>query len=129
MVKVNLLVIFIFPILYAIIKKTHYSAEHTLHLMFLTTFLILASQKAPLYLALTSVPTGRNGGSSPCCKTHENYFLTLNNGLSYRLYGPFLMQSTLEMGHTIGVGRKGSGGEQGSLIEIHFRIFLIWWGP
>lgn len=38
----------------------------TLHLMFLTTFLILASQKAPLYLALTSVPTGKNGGSSPC---------------------------------------------------------------
>lgn len=38
----------------------------TLHLMLRTTFLIFASQKAPLYLALTSVPTGRKGGSSPC---------------------------------------------------------------
>ena len=37
----------------------------TLHLMFLTTLLTFASQNAPLYLALTSVPTERKGGSSP----------------------------------------------------------------
>jgi len=38
-----------------------------LHLTsFFTTF-TLASQKAPRYLALTSVPTGKNGGSSEDC--------------------------------------------------------------
>lgn len=36
------------------------------HLTDLTTLRIFASQKAPLYLALTSVPTERYGGSSPC---------------------------------------------------------------
>lgn len=39
---------------------------HTLHLILRSTFLTLASQNAPLYLALTSVPTGKKGGSSPC---------------------------------------------------------------
>lgn len=54
--------------------NTEWSNEHrvhkyiiklTLHLTDLTIFFTLASQKAPLYLALTSVPTGKNGGSSP----------------------------------------------------------------
>lgn len=38
----------------------------TLHLMFRTTLRTFASQKAPLYLALTSVPTDKYGGSSTC---------------------------------------------------------------
>jgi hypothetical protein len=37
----------------------------TLHFTVRTTFLIFASQNAPLYFALTSVPTVRYGGSSP----------------------------------------------------------------
>ncbi len=36
----------------------------SLHLTLREIFLIFASQKAPLYLALTSVPIGRTGGSS-----------------------------------------------------------------
>lgn len=36
----------------------------TLHLTNFFATLIVASQKAPLYLALTSVPTLRKGGSS-----------------------------------------------------------------
>lgn len=39
----------------------------TLHLMFRTTLRTFASQKAPLYLALTSVPSDKYGGSSTCC--------------------------------------------------------------
>lgn len=36
----------------------------TLHFTIFDIFLIFASQNAPLYLALTSVPTVRKGGSS-----------------------------------------------------------------
>lgn len=39
--------------------------KQTLHLTALSTFFTFASQKAPLYLALTSVPTVKYGGSSP----------------------------------------------------------------
>ena len=40
--------------------------ELTLHLTNFLATLMVASQNAPLYLALTSVPTFRKGGSSGC---------------------------------------------------------------
>ena len=43
----------------------------TLHFTNLTTFLTLASQNAPLYFALTSVPTVRYGGSWIACREEE----------------------------------------------------------
>lgn len=71
--------------------NTEWSNEHrvhkyiiklTLHLTDLTIFFTLASQKAPLYLALTSVPTGKNGGSSPAWQeTTEDYQLEENKTL------------------------------------------------
>jgi len=45
------------------IMKTFKSKVFTLHLTDLIIFLTFASQKAPLYFALTSVPMGRYGGS------------------------------------------------------------------
>jgi hypothetical protein len=45
--------------------KTNMYLSLTLHFTDLTSFLTLASQNAPLYLALTSVPTDKYGGSSP----------------------------------------------------------------
>ena len=44
--------------------KANFKQSLTLHLTNFFAILIVASQKAPLYLALTSVPTLRNGGSS-----------------------------------------------------------------
>lgn len=61
----------------------------TLHLTsFFTTF-TLASQKAPRYLALTSVPTVKNGGSSEDCawwKTKERKGTSWSN-LKWREQG------------------------------------------
>jgi len=45
-------------------KFIKYIKWRTLHFTDFNIFLIFASQKAPLNLALTSVPTERNGGSS-----------------------------------------------------------------
>lgn len=58
-----------------------YIIKLTLHLTDLTIFFTLASQKAPLYLALTSVPTGKNGGSSPAWQVKQDYQLDKNNTL------------------------------------------------
>ena len=50
-------------------KEGERERELTLHFTNFLATLIVASQKAPLYLALTSVPTVRNGGSSEvACK-------------------------------------------------------------
>lgn len=49
----------------------------TLHLTDLTSFLTLASQNAPLYLALTSVPTDKYGGSSPVYNDNYNIITTI----------------------------------------------------
>ncbi len=43
-------------------------ATLTLHLTSFLATLMVASQKAPLYLALTSVPMFKNGGSSEDCE-------------------------------------------------------------
>ena len=49
----------------------------------LTTLCTLASQKAPLYLALTSVPTFKNGGSSFWKKKKNDY---ISNSLKEKLF-------------------------------------------
>lgn len=50
---------------------------HTLILTHLTTLCTFASQKAPLYLADTSVPTLRNGGSSGCGENKIKMYLPI----------------------------------------------------
>ena len=49
----------------------------TLHFTNFLATLMVASQKAPLYLALTSVPTVRNGGSSEVACTCTSRILSL----------------------------------------------------
>lgn len=70
--------------------KRRYIHVLTLHLTRIFTALIFASQKAPLYFALTSVPTCRYGGSSayktnttnPITDRRLNYKMNRYNQLS-----------------------------------------------
>ena len=54
-------------------REREETSSLTLHFTNFLATLIVASQKAPLYLALTSVPTVRNGGSS---EVAYNMFIT-----------------------------------------------------
>ncbi len=58
-----------------------------MHLTSLMIFLTLASQKAPLYLALTSVPTVRNGGSSLACNA-------TNHTINYTFQSSVMLRSS-----------------------------------
>ena len=67
----------------------------TLHFTSFLTDLIFASQNAPRYFALTSVPTAKYGGSSTACNvklsqydesTSNRQGLNINKGLAVNRY-------------------------------------------